>query len=231
VVGFEAAPMWIHRIHGVIPAERFIPIAEETGLIHQLAAQLLRDACAAAARWPPHIVLAIDLFPSQLKDRDLKTQVVKILHQSGVKPQRLEIEITESALVADLEGAQHVLGGLREAGVRIALDNFGTGYSSLYHLRNFKLDKIKIDKSFIESMSSTRESAAIVRALIGLGEGFGLTIAAEGIDTSAQQAQLIRTGCEQGQGHLYSDPLSPEATTAFFAPPSMRFAAEPSTAS
>jgi EAL domain-containing protein (putative c-di-GMP-specific phosphodiesterase class I) len=125
----------------------------------------------------------------------------------------------------------NVLGGLREAGVRIALDNFGTGYSSLYHLRNFKLDKIKIDKSFIESMSSTRESAAIVRALIGLGEGFGLTSAAEGIDSSAQQAQLIRTGCEQGQGQLYSDPLSAEATTVFFAPPAMRFAAQPSTAS
>jgi diguanylate cyclase (GGDEF)-like protein len=222
VVGFEATPHWIHPTHGAIPAERFIPIAEETGLIHQLAAQLLRDACAAAALWPRHIVLALDLFPSQLKDRNLKAQVVKILEESGIAPQRLEIEITESALVADLEGAQHVLGGLREAGVRIALDNFGTGYSSLYHLRNFKLDKIKIDKSFVESMSSTRESAAIVSALIGLGEGFGLTIAAEGIDTSAQQAQLVRTGCEQGQGHLYCDPLSVEATTAFFAPPTMR---------
>src|SRR5258708_28989335 len=121
-------------------------------------------------------MLAVDLFPSQLKDRDLKAQVVKILDESGFPAQRLEIEITESALVADLEGAQHVLGGLREAGVRIALDNFGTGYSSLYHLRNIKLDKIKIDKSFIESMNS-RESAAIVNALIGLGEGFGLTIA------------------------------------------------------
>jgi EAL domain-containing protein (putative c-di-GMP-specific phosphodiesterase class I) len=151
------------------------------------------------------------------------------LEESGLAPQRLEIEITESALVQDLEGAQHVLGGLRDAGVRIALDNFGTGYSSLYHLRNFKIDKIKIDKSFIESMSSTRESAAIVSALIGLGEGFGLTIAAEGIDNTHQQAQLVRTGCEQGQGHLYSDPLSAEATTAFFAPPPMRLVAHGST--
>lgn len=106
--------------------------------------------------------------------------------------------------------------------MRIALDSFGTGYSSSYHLRNIKIDKIKIDKSFIETMSSTRESAAIVSALIGLGEGFGLTIAAEGIDTSQQQAELMRTGCQQGQGHLYSDPLSAEATTAFFAPPAMR---------
>jgi len=228
-VGFEAAPVWIHQNHGVIPAERFIPIAEETGLIHELAAQLLRQACAAAALWPRHVVLALDLYPSQLKDRDLKAQVVRILEESGFPAQRLEIEITESALVADLEGAQHVLGGLREAGVRIALDNFGTGYSSLYHLRNIKLDKIKIDKSFIESMNS-RESAAIVNALIGLGEGFGLTIAAEGIDNSEQQAHLVRTGCEQGQGHLFSDPLSAEATAALFAPTVARLGAQRSMA-
>ena len=229
VVGFEAAPVWIHPNHGVIPAERFIPIAEETGLVHQLAAQLLREACAAAVLWPRHVVLAVDLFPGQLKDRDLKAQVVKILQDSGFPAQRLEIEITESALVADLEGAQHVLGGLREAGVRIALDNFGTGYSSLYHLRNIKLDKIKIDKSFIENMNS-RESAAIVNALIGLGEGFGLTVAAEGIENSQQQAQLVRTGCEQGQGHLFSDPLSAEATVALFAPAAAPLGAQRSVA-
>jgi diguanylate cyclase (GGDEF)-like protein len=218
VVGFEAAPHWIHPLYGVVPAERFIPIAEETGLIHDLAARSLRDACAAALHWPGRITLAIDLFPGQLKDRDLKEQVLKTLQESGLAPHRLEIEITESALVQDLEAARQVLGGLREAGVRIALDNFGTGYSSLYHLRNFKLDKIKIDKSFIASMGSTRESAAIVSALIGLGEGFGLTIAAEGIGDANQQAQLLRTGCEQGQGDLYSDALSAEATNAFFAP-------------
>jgi EAL domain-containing protein (putative c-di-GMP-specific phosphodiesterase class I) len=187
-------------------------------LIHELAARLLRDACAAAAQWPPQIVLAVDFYPAQLKDRDLKAQVVKIWQESGLEPQRLEIEINESVLVQDLEAAQQVLGGLRGVGVRIALDNFGTGYSSLYHLRNFKIDKIKIDRSFVESMSSTRESAAIVSALVGLGEGFGLTIAAEGIDTAKQQADLVRSGCQQGQGHLYSDPLSAEATTAFFAP-------------
>ena len=229
VVGFEAAAVWIHHDHRVIPAERFIPIAEETGLIHQLAAQLLREACAAAALWPQHVVLAVDLYPSQLKDRDLKAQVLKILEESGLPARRLEVEITESALVADLEGAQHLLGGLREAGVRIALDNFGTGYSSLYHLRNIKLDKIKIDKSFIESMNS-RESAAIVSALIGLGEGFGLTIAAEGIDDPQQRAQLARTGCEQGQGHLFSDPLSAEAAAALFAPAAERLGAQRSLA-
>jgi EAL domain-containing protein (putative c-di-GMP-specific phosphodiesterase class I) len=160
--------------------------------------------------------LTVELFPSQLKDRGLKSRVIGILADCGLPPERLEIEITESALVQDLEGAQHVLGGLREAGVRVALDNFGTGYSSLYHLRNFKLDKIKIDRCFIESMGSTRESAAIVNALIGLGEGLGLTVAAEGIDNVQQQALLLRTGCQQGQGHLYSDSVSAAGTAAFF---------------
>ena len=226
VVGFEAAPLWIHGTHGVIPPERFIPIAEETGLIHDLAARLLRDACATAVQWPPHVTLAVDFYRGQLKDRDLQAHVAKILQESGLAPQRLEIEITESVLVEDLDAAQQVLGGLRDAGVRIALDNFGTGYSSLYHLRNFKIDKIKIDKSFVESMSSTSESAAIVSALVGLGEGFGLTVAAEGIENAGQQAQLMRSGCEQGQGHLYSDPLSSEATAAFFAPPPVRLVAQ-----
>lgn len=162
------------------------------------------------------------LYPSQLKDRDLKGRMLEILEDSGISPQRLEIAITESALVQDLEGVQHVLGGLREAGVRVAIDNFGTGYSSLYHLRNFKLDKIKIDRSFIGRMSSEKESTAIVNALIGLGDGLGLTVAAEGIDTAQQQALLLRTGCQQGQGHLYGDAVAAEATAAFFEPADFR---------
>ena len=210
VAGFEAEPRWLHPTLGTIPPERFIPIAEETGLIHELAADLLRDACASAARWPASVVLALDLYPSQLQDRELEAHVVAALARSGLAANRLEIGITESALVQNLEGAQQTLGGLREAGVRITLDNFGTGYSSLYHLRNFKLDKIKIDRSFIESMGSRRESAAIVNALVGLGEGLGLTVAAEGIHDPQQQALLVRSGCEQGQGDLFSEALSAE---------------------
>ena len=222
VVGFEAAPCWSHPAQGNIPAERFIAIAEETGLIHELAERLMRESCAVAARWPAHVTLAFALYPSQLKDRDLKSRVLGILAQHELAPQRLEIAITESALVQDLEGAQHVLGGLREAGVRVSLDNFGTGYSSLYHLRNFKLDKIKIDRSFIESMGTAKDSAAIVSALIGLGEGLGLTIAAEGIDNTQQLAQLKHSGCEQGQGHFYGDPVRAEGTGAFFEAPRPR---------
>jgi diguanylate cyclase (GGDEF)-like protein len=217
IVGFEAVPRWTHPTFGEVPAERFIPIAEEAGIIHELAERQLLAACAAARRWPEHVTLAIDLFPSQLKNRDLKARVLQILAENGLAPQRLEIEITESALVQDLEAAQELLGGLRKEGVRIALDNFGTGYSSLYHLRNFKLDKIKIDRSFISSMVSMEESAAIVNALVGLGEGLGLTVAAEGIDDTRQSVSLLGSGCEQGQGRFFSGAITADATAAIFA--------------
>ena len=124
-------------------------------------------------------------------------------------------EITESALVGDLEGAQLILGSLRNAGVRIFLDNFGTGNSSLYHLRNSKLDKVKIDRSFIETMGS-RESSAIVSALVGLGHGLGLTIIADGVEGSEQRASLLTTGCEQGQGFFFSRAVPAEETMTFF---------------
>jgi diguanylate cyclase (GGDEF)-like protein len=212
IIGFEARPRWIHSSFGEIMPDRFIPIAEECGLIHELADQILRQACVAALQWPTDIVLSIDVLSSQLKDKELKTRILRILRETGLPPERLEIEITECTLVRNLEAAQEILGGLRQAGVRIALDNFGTGYSSLYHLRNFKMDKIKIDGSFIHGMLSEKEDAGIVRALVGLAHGLGITVAAEGIQDSEQQASLIRTGCEQGQGHLYSDAVSAEGT-------------------
>jgi diguanylate cyclase (GGDEF)-like protein len=219
VVGFEVAPRWIDPDKGEIPLERFTSIAEEVGLIHVLAERILRQACKAARLWPAHVTLAIDIYPSQLKDRLLSARVVRILAETGLAPERLEMEITESALVADMEGAQIALGSLRAAGVRIALDNFGTGYSSLYHLRNFGLDKIKIDRSFIHAMASERESAGIVSALVGLGHGLGLTIAADGVDASDQEASLISSGCEQGQGGLFSAPMTAGETGRLFAKP------------
>jgi EAL domain-containing protein (putative c-di-GMP-specific phosphodiesterase class I) len=126
------------------------------------------------------------------------------------------MEITESALVADMENAQFVLGALRNAGVHIVLDNFGTGYSSLYHLRNFKLDKIKIDRSFIHAMTSERASAGIVNALVGFGHGLGLTIAAEGVEAADQEASLLTNGCDQGQGQFFSSPVRAAETLTLF---------------
>lgn len=216
IVGFEALPRWQHPVQGDIPPERFVAIAEEAGLIHELAEALLRRACLAAAQWPVHVRLSIDIFPLQLRDELLAARVVRILHETGLAAERLEVEITESALVADLEAARITLGALRGAGVRIALDNFGTGYSSLYHLRNFKLDKIKIDRSLIDAMGDERESAAIVNAMIGLGHGLGVTVAADGIDFGAQERSLLGTGCEQGQGNVLSGPVSQAEALGFF---------------
>ena len=215
VIGFEAIPRWIDASLGEIPMNRFISVAEENGTIHELFERFLRQSCAVAAHWPDGVTLALDIFPSQLKDRSLHSRILSILEASGVVPARLELEIAESSLVQDLEGAQEILGVLRKAGVRIVLDNFGTGYSSLYHLRNFKLDKIKIDRSFIETLG-TQESAAIVSALVGLGHGLGLTIVAEGVKDPKQRASLLATGCEQGQGLLFSGAVSAEETVTFF---------------
>ncbi len=216
VVGFEAAPRWIHPTLGAIPPARFIPIAEETGLIHELAARVLREGCRAAAGWPDYATLAVDLYPLQLRDPQFGERVLGILAESGLPPHRLEIELTESALVQDMECARDTLGKLRSAGVKIVLDNFGTGYSSLYHLRNFKLDKIKIDRSFIASMASEEQSAAIVGALVGLGSGLGVTVAAEGIDETQQRASLLHSGCAQGQGQLFGEPVTADMTTSLF---------------
>jgi diguanylate cyclase (GGDEF)-like protein len=204
VIAFEALARWSHPTLGNIPPDRFIPMAEDCGLIRELSVHLLRRACRDAREWPDGVLLSFNISPAELKDRTLGLRILSILGESGLSPHRLELEITESALVRDLETAKEVLGSLREAGVRIALDDFGTGYSNLYHLRNFKLDKIKVDRSFVEGMNIENESAAIVRALIGLGSGLGLTVTAEGIEHAAQRDALVEQGCQQGQGFLFS---------------------------
>lgn len=215
VVGFEALARWTHPTLGDVPPDRFIPIAESCGLLGELTDHLLRQAARAACQWPEEVTLSFNISPSQLKDRTLGLRILSILGEAGLSPRRLEIEITESALVRDLEGAQQVLGALRDAGVRIALDDFGTGYSSLYHLRNLKIDKFKIDRSFVANMERDPEGAAFVRALLGLGHGLGLTVTAEGVEQLTQAATLLEQGCEQAQGFLYSRAM-PAADTINF---------------
>jgi diguanylate cyclase (GGDEF)-like protein len=217
VIEFEALARWSHPVHGDVPPDRFIPIAENCGLIRELSDWLLRCAAADARGWPADIMLSFNISPTQLKDRTLGLRILSILGEVGLSPRRLEIEVTESAIVRDLEAAQEVLSSLRDAGIRIALDDFGTGYSSLYHLRNFKLDKIKIDRSFIRAMGTEAESAAIVRALTGLGNGLGLTITAEGIEGREECETLLQQGCQQGQGFLFSKAVPAAETAAFFA--------------
>lgn len=216
LVGFEMTPRWIDRDGNIVSLERFIAIAEETGLIHVLAENVLRKACVAAIEWPVGTTLSTDIYPGQLRDSLLPARVARLLHETGLSPGRLELEITESALVADPENARATLGTLRAAGVRITLDNFGTGYSSLYHLRNFKLDKIKIDRSFVQSMATDAESASIVNALAGLGRGLGLAVSAEGVEGVAQESLLLSSGCDVGQGTLARDPLDTRAAMALF---------------
>jgi predicted signal transduction protein with EAL and GGDEF domain len=219
VVAFEVLPRWTHSQLGEIPPERFIPIAEEAGMIHELAESVLRRACATASRWPEHVRLAIDLYPGQLQDALLPAAILRVLAEYGIEPGRVELEVTESALVRDLRAAETTLSALCAAGVRITLDNFGTGYSTLYHLRACKLDKIKIDPAFVTGMSSEREKARLVGALVGLGQGLGLTIAADGIVTAAQGALLALSGCQQGQGQWISGPVSAAETALLFLKP------------
>ena len=215
IVGFEALARWTHPTLGDVPPERFIPVAESCGLMNELADHLLRQAAGVASAWPDQIILAFNISPSQLKDHTLGLRIVSILGESGLSPRRLEIELTESALVRDLDGAQKVLGALRDAGVRLALDDFGTGYSSLYHLRNLKFDKIKIDRTFIDNMERDPDAYALVRALLGFGHGLGLTVTAEGVEQPAQATALHKEGCQQAQGFLYSPAMSAADTIKF----------------
>lgn len=208
VRAFEATPRWVHAEMGEIAPERFLSIAEDSGLVGKLTDLLLTKACADAHQWRPDVELAFSVSPVLLRDSALPQRILEILKITAFPPHRLELGITESALVRDLDAAQRILGGLREAGIRIALDNFGTGYSSLYHLRNFKLDKIKIDRAFVEAMATDPESDTIVRALVGLGSGLGLEITAEGVESEEQRQLLIAHGCDQAQGTYYGTAVS-----------------------
>jgi diguanylate cyclase (GGDEF)-like protein len=218
IMGFQALARWRHSTLGDVPPERFIPVAESCGLIRQLSEQLLKTACRDACRWPAKTTLSFNVSTVQLRDKTFGLRVLSILAETGLSPFRLEIEITESALVRDLKSAQESLGSLRDAGVRIALDDFGTGYSSLYHLRAFKIDRIKIDRSFIETVDQKGDSAAIVRALMGLGHGLGIQITAEGIENQQQLDTLIDQGCDDGQGYLFSRALPAVEAEALFEP-------------
>lgn len=212
IIGFEALPRWTSPTLGEVRPERFIAVAEDTGLINDLTQMLLEQACRDATTWPSHVTLSFNVSGVVLQNPLFGLSVSKILTDAKLLPQRLELEITESALVRDLDAAVRALDQLRGMGVRIALDDFGTGYSSLYHLRVFKPDKIKIDRSFVDDIERDAGSAAIVRGLIGLGSGLGAQITAEGVETQAQRNLLWAHGCDQGQGFLFGEALAAEGT-------------------
>jgi diguanylate cyclase (GGDEF)-like protein len=204
IIGFEALARWENGDSGFVAPDVFIQIAEETGLINGLSDQLFRRACLDANTWPTSFVLAFNVSPVQLRDPTLGLRLLSILGQTRFNPHRLEIEITESALVENIGVAQTVIDQLRQAGVRIALDDFGTGYATLSQLLSFHLDKIKIDRSFVSRLDKSEDSQVIVRAILGLAKGFGLTTTAEGVEDAGQLAYLKANGCTEGQGYLFS---------------------------
>ncbi len=206
VNGFEALLRWRHPTRGMIPPSDFVPLAEEIGLIVPLGEWVVRQACAEAARWPRPVKVAVNLSPAQFRSRTLVHTVVSALDTTGLAPQRLELEITESVLLQDNEATLATLHQLRGLGVRIAMDDFGTGYSSLSYLRSFPFDKIKIDRSFVSELAEKSDCMAIVRAVASLGASLGMVTTAEGVETVDQLRQVREQGCTEVQGYLFSQP-------------------------
>lgn len=205
VLGFEALLRWHHPERGIIPPAEFIPLAEATGTIIPIGAFVLRQACIAAAAWSRPLTVAVNVSPLQLQQGDLPLRVQEALTHSGLAPERLELEVTESVLIRDAARARKALEEVRALGVRVALDDFGTGYSSLGTLRSFPFDRIKIDRSFIGNLPAP-DATTIMRAVLTLGQGLNMTVLAEGVETSSQLALLREMGCGQVQGYLIGRP-------------------------
>ncbi|WP_237709182.1 EAL domain-containing protein [Sphingomonas elodea] len=210
LVGYEALLRWAHPKLGGIPPMDFIPIAEETGEIIRLGEWVLRTACAEAAAWPVGHKVAVNLSPVQLLKPDLPEIITEILVETGLAPTRLELEITETALIADKARALHSLRRIKALGVRVAMDDFGTGYSSLDTLHSFPFDKIKIDKSFLAESERSEQARAIIRAILALGRSLSIPVLAEGLETDAQRDLLMREGCAEAQGYLFGRPAAIE---------------------
>jgi diguanylate cyclase (GGDEF)-like protein/PAS domain S-box-containing protein len=206
ISGLEALIRWNHPQRGLISPAAFIPLAEETGFIVPLGEWVIRQACLTAARWPEHLHVAVNISASQFRSTGLMQVIVNALAASGLKPTRLEIEITETVLLQDKEATLAILHQLRALGVRIAMDDFGTGYSSLSNLRAFPFDKIKIDGSFIKAVDTNEQAATIVRAVLGIGRGLKLPVLAEGVETSEELRFLGTELCDQIQGYWVGTP-------------------------
>ncbi len=216
VCGFEILARWHHPQRGAVPPDIFIPLAEQLGLMPDLTTSILREACRDARQWGDDIHLSLNISPVQLKDLYLPAQLLPILSEEGFPSSRLEIEITENALVGDIQSAKSILGLFQDAGIRISLDDFGTGYSSLYHLRELKFDKVKIDKSFVQTMQRSNESEKIIDAILGLARSLGMATVAEGIEDTKTLAYLRAKACEFGHGYYFGEALSAAQTRERF---------------
>ena len=214
ITGFEVLARWEHPLSGLIEPERFIPVAEEHGLIGRLSEQVILAALTQAADWDPSIKISVNISPTQLADSWLAQRIVRLLAEAGFPAERLVVEITESSLFADLDLAKQIVASLKNQGVRLALDDFGTGFSSLSHLRSLPFDVIKIDRSFVSTLQEDRESAAIVRAVTTLADAIGVPVTVEGIEDAGTHAAVAGFGCAVGQGWYFGKPMSGDQAAA-----------------
>jgi diguanylate cyclase (GGDEF)-like protein len=215
VRGFEALARWTKADGTSVPPLLFIPLAEEAGLITVLSEKLLNRACRDASSWPAEMTLSFNISPMQMTDALLGARIVQTLAATGLAPNRLEVEITESAMVQDVRAAAGVVSSLHAAGIKVALDDFGTGYSSLSQLSQLKFDKVKIDRSFVAAFEGDEKQEKIVRAIIGLGHGLGIVTTAEGIEDRATWKRLQEMGCDFGQGYLFGKAMAPNQVSSF----------------
>lgn len=213
ITGFEALARWPHPAQGELPPERFLPVAQDAGLLPVLTEQLLVKACAAVS-WPRSVRLSFTLPGGLLTDPAFGLRILSALGRTGLSPNRLDLEIDEGALIREAEAAQALLNPLRSAGVSIVASHFGTGYSDLQNLHRLKLDRIKIDRTFVEAMTYDRKAAVMVKALIGIGQGLDLGVIADGVGTEAQKAALAAQGCDQAQGAMYGDAVDQAEASA-----------------
>jgi EAL domain-containing protein (putative c-di-GMP-specific phosphodiesterase class I) len=219
LVGAEALLRWSHPQRGEIPPSEFIPLCEENGFILPLGEWVLRHACRQMKGWQnkgyPSIILSVNLSIRQFRQHDLDARIAKVLGETGLEPQWLELEITES-IMADVTYATEMLGRLKKLGLRISIDDFGTGYSSLYYLKRFPIDKLKIDRSFVNDVLTDRNDAAIVSGISAMARNLNLTVTAEGVESEGQVAFLKELKCQEAQGYFFSRPVPPEKFLALF---------------
>ena len=206
LVGFEALLRWTHPVRGSVSPNLFVPLAEETGLIVALGDWVLREACREAAQWAQPLKVAVNLSPRQFQKPDLPETVLAILAETGLSPDRLELEVTESIIINDMARAVGILRRLKSYGIRISMDDFGTGYASLATLQAFPFDKLKIDRSFVAQLGTGPQAAVIVRAVLSLGRSLGMGVVAEGVETHAQMKFLTEEACGEMQGYLFGRP-------------------------
>ncbi|HMO77318.1 MAG TPA: EAL domain-containing protein, partial [Sphingopyxis sp.] len=212
LVGFEMLMRWDSPEHGMIHPDRFIPVAEESGLIGELSLRVIAQAMEIARSWDPSITLAVNISPQQLKDPWFSQKLTKLLVEAGFPASQLEVEITESSLFENLPLVRSIVTSLKNQGVSLSLDDFGTGYSSLSHLRALPFDRIKIDKSFVAAMGGSADAQAIVVAIVRLGESLAMPITAEGVEDETTAIELTRLGVAKAQGWHYGKPGSASAT-------------------